>query len=323
MGFVSTDRPIVIAGLPRSGTTWTQGVLARAEGAVRVGEPDNEDHYPTAIHAKRRLGRYPVLAPGEDDRDYRRLWEWILSGAPTSERDKIALRLMKPGAERRLYEGRFDPVTWLAGQVARNHRPDAVAPGRVVAKSIHLQLALEWVAANFDVEVLVVTRHPANVLASWMEVNLKDGRNRTLETRDDIRRRYADRWGVPPPGPDPLERMCWRIGLLLAALEEAVGRHPEWHVRGHERLCEEPSAEFRRLYGELGLTWTEAAGDYLEEKNRPGKGFQLKRVASEIPDAWRQRLDDHQLEVLQRTLALFPLTSWTDQDFDRGAGAEV
>ena len=320
---MSTARPIVIAGLPRSGTTWTVEVLGRADGVLRISEPDNEDKHPMAIHAKRKLGRYPVLGPGEDDRDYRRLWEWILSGAPEGRRDRLAQFILGHGMDTRLYDGRHDAVKWLGGTVARSHRPAAAAPGRVVTKSIHLQLALEWLVSAFDVEVLVLFRHPANVLASWMEVNLKDGRNSTLETRPDVCRRYIDRWGVPLPGPDPVERMCWRIGLLLAVLEESTARHPEWHRRGHEHLCEDPGTEFRRLYDDLGLTWTAEAGKYLEDKNTPGTGFQLKRVASELSGSWRERLEDRHLEMLRETLALFPITTWTDRDFERGAGAEL
>ena len=208
--------------------------------------------------------------------------------AGRSARPHLPTRILGHGIETRLYEGRRDAITWLGGTVARSHRPAAAAPGRVVAKSIHLQLALEWLVSAFDVEVLVLFRHPANVLASWMEVNLKDGRNSTLETRPDVRHRYVERWGVPLPGPDPVERMCWRIGLLLAALEESAARHPEWHRRGHEHLCEDPDTEFRRLYDELGLTWTTEAGQYLEDKNTPGTGFQLKRVASELSDSWQR-----------------------------------
>jgi hypothetical protein len=325
-GSLSTARPIVVVGLPRSGTTWTHNALVRAAGVVKVGEPDNEDKHPAAIHAKRRLGRYPVLAPGDDDRDYRRLWEWILSGGPEGRRDRLARFILRPGLNDRIYEGRRDVVTWLGGTLARRpvpgfHRP--AEPGRVVAKSIHLQLALDWLVSNFDVDVLVLFRHPASVLASWMEVNLKDGRNSTLETRPDVRRRYVERWGVPLPGPDPLERMCWRIGLLLAALEESVEGHPEWRKWTHEQLCDDPAAEFRRLFDDLDLTWTDAAQRYLKKKNTPGTGFQLKRVASELSDSWHQRLDDRHLEVLRSTLALFPIRAWTDKDFERGAGAEL
>ncbi len=321
---LSTVRPIIIAGLPRSGTTWTHEVLAHAVGAVRSSEPDNEDKHPAAIHAKRRLGRYPTLVPGQDDRAYRRLWDWVLAGAPEGRRDRLAHFVLRHDADQRLYDGRRDPRAWVAGTLARGHRTSPRPAGRVIAKSIHLQLALEWMAANFDVDVLVVLRHPANVLASWLEVNLKDARNATLETRDDVRRRYVERWGVPLPGPDPLDRMCWRIGLLLAALEEAVDGHPEWHHRTHERLCDDPDRQFRSLFDDLGLTWTDQAEHYLQVKNTPGSGFELKRVASELSDSWRSRLDARQVDVLRSTLARFPVRSWTDRDFDReqGAGAE-
>ena len=62
---VSERPPIVIAGLPRSGTTWTMRVLATSPQTTRILEPDNEDKYPAAIHAKRKMGRYPCLLPGQ------------------------------------------------------------------------------------------------------------------------------------------------------------------------------------------------------------------------------------------------------------------
>ena len=259
-----SGRPIVIVGLPRSGTTWTMRALGSAAGAATVLEGDNEDKFPASIHAKRARGRYPVLAPGQEAGPYRALWQWILDGAHEDRRSRLARRLLGPGAEQRIHQGRPDPVTWLAATVARHPRtPDAAAVRnggpRIVAKSIHAQLAVEWLAAEFDVDVLLLLRHPANVLASWMELNLKDARNSTLESRSDIRRRYLDPWGVGPPGPDPVERMSWH--------------------------------------------------------NTPGSGFVVKRVASELPDAWRTRLDADEVSTLRRVLARFPITTFTDADF--------
>ena len=187
----------------------------------------------------------------------------------------------------------------------------------VVAKSIHAQLSLEWIAGEFDIAPLVLLRHPANVLASWMEVQLKDGRNSTLESRPEVRTRYADRWGVPPPGDDPIEKMSWRIGLLVAALEEAVSRHPEWQVRTHEQLCTDSVATFRTLFADLGLEWSEATERFLVENDTPGQGFDTKRVASELSDSWQRRLDDDQVATLRRVLGHFPIRTWSDGDFER------
>ncbi len=323
-----STRPIVIAGLPRSGTTWTLQTLGQSPGARRVLEADNEDSSPAAIHAKHRLGRYPVLGPDDRSEPYQRLWEWILQGGYEARRDYRARQVLGPGQKKRIFDGRRDPVTWLGATLARNpdpHRrpPDGVRPTRVVAKSIHLQLALEWLSSSFDVDVLVLLRHPANVLASWMEVNLKDSRNTTLESRPDIRQRYVDRWGVPLPGDDPVERMSWRIGLLTAALEEATARNPGWHVRVHEDLCVDSIERFRTLYDELDLEWTDQTALYLRQHDTPGQGFFVRRVASELSDSWQRRLDDGQLATLRRVLAWFPINHWSDADFERTAGNAV
>ena len=318
---MTTGRPIVIVGLPRSGTTWTLRALGSAAGTDRILEPDNEDKYPASIHAKRATGRYPVLQPGDEAAAYRRLWDWILCGAREDRRSRLARRILGPGNSDRIHEGRADPVTWLAATVARDPRPQAPgddgAPHRLVVKSIHAQLGMEWLASEFDIDMLLLLRHPANVLASWMELNLKDARNATLENRPEIRSRYLEPWGVPLPGPDPIERMSWRIGLLVAAIEDARSRHPEWHLRTHEQLCLDPPGEFRQLYAELGLDWGKPSEAFLDGHNTPGSGYAVNRVASELSDSWRRRLDDEQVATLRRVLAWFPITTWTDVDFVR------
>ncbi len=321
-------RPILIVGVPRSGTSWTMRALGHGVGATTVLEPDSEDKWPAAIHAKRTLGRYPVLGPGDQAPAYRRLWSWTFGGAVEPRRSVLARHILGPGAEDRIYDGRPDPVTWLASTLARDPRarPTAARGGqhtRIVAKSIHAQLAIEWIAAGFDIDVVLLLRHPANVLASWMEVNLKDSRYSTLQNRPEVRARYVEPWGVPLPGPEPVEQMSWMIGLLLAAIEDAASRHPDWHIRTHEQLCADPPAEFRTLAEDLGLGWGENAEDFLVRHNTPGTGFAVKRVASELPDSWRHRLDDDQVATLRRVLEWFPISRWTDEDFIRGGTPEA
>jgi hypothetical protein len=316
------SRPVVIVGLPRSGTTWTLTALSQDPGIRTAPERDNEDNNPSAIYAKRHLGRYPLLEPGDAAADYRRLWAWILSGATEHRRQKWARLILGPAAKERIFDGKRDAAAWLAGVVASNPRPGRATPGdpaptTIVAKSIHAQLAVEWLASEFDITVLVLLRHPGNVLASWQQVKLKDGRNSTLETSAAIRERFGDPWGVPQPGPDPVERMCWRIGLLTAVLEDAASRHPDWHVVTHEDLCVDPVAKFKVLCEQLGLPWTDQREEYLVDHNTPGEGFRLKRVAEDLPNSWEHRLDDDALGTLQRVLAWFPIRNWTASDFQR------
>jgi hypothetical protein len=292
-------------------------VLSAGDGTVPVPEGDNEDFRPAGIHAKRQLGRYPSLRPGQRSDNYRRLWAWILDGAPRDRRSRAAQLILGPGASQRIFDGHLDLTTWVAATLARNPKPAGTDPRRTVAKSIHAQLSLEWIAAEFDITPLVLLRHPASVLSSWLEVQLKDGRNATLESRPEVRQRYTDRWDVPPPGDDPIERMSWRIGLLVAALEEALARHPEWHVRTHEELCNDSVATFQTLFADLELEWTDATEQFLIDSDSPGRGFATQRVAAELSDSWQRRLDDDQLATLRRVLSRFPIATWSEVDFVR------
>ncbi len=314
-------RPIVIVGVPRSGTTWTLRTLGTSPGVRKAFEPDNEEWHAAAIHGKHHLGRYPVLDRGERDRAYHHLWEWILEGAHESARSRLALLMLSPGRMERRFDAKTDLVTWVAGEVARDPLPTSPlrhrAPERVVAKSIHAQLSLSWLTDEFDVDVLVMLRHPANVLSSWLGMNLKDSRSSVLESRPDVRSHYLDRWGVPLPGDDRVEQLSWRIALLTAALEEAVDRDPRLHVRTHETLCTDPGAQFRGLFTELQLDWSPATEEFLRDHDTPGEGFTLFRTAADLPEVWQTRLDDRETATLQRVLGWFPISTWGERDFER------
>ncbi len=110
--------------------------------------------------------------------------------------------------------------------------------------------------------------------------------------------------------------MIFSIGVLSSALEAAASRHPSWLIRTHEQLCSDPGQEFKKLYADLGLTWSEAVERFLVGNDRPGEGFLTQRVAAELPDNWKRRLTSHQVAVMQRVLSRFPLKTWTSEDFD-------
>lgn len=313
-------RPLLLVGLPRSGTTWTMQVLESAPGFHPILEPDNEGASAPAIWGKHRAGRFPALHPGDDDERYRRLWGWILQGAPRNARQRLAAHLLlpvqRPGRTRFL-QGHPPLLMRAAGTAARRPslRPaPAPAAGRLLVKTVHAPLSIEWLAATFDVDVLVVLRHPGNVLASWLSLDLNEQYVR-LEQRPEVRRGWTDRWGVGPPESDPLAKMVWEIGLLTAALEESALRHPAWVVRTHEQLCREPGAEFKQLLGELRMDWSEAVEDYLRMSDAPGSGFATKRVAAELPDAWKSKLTTAQVATMRRVLEPFPLVTWTAEDY--------
>jgi len=283
-------------------------------------EPDNEGTSAPAIWGKKAAGRFPALQPGDHDQRYHGLWSWILEGAPRSVRLRLAaqiLRPVQPPGRTRFLQGRRVPLMTIAGAIASHPgggTSSELRNKRLLVKSVHAPLALEWLAEEFDMDVLVLLRHPGNVLSSWLALNLNEQFIR-LEENAAVRSRLLNSWGVTAPGPDHLERMLFSIGVLSTALEQAASRNPRWLIRTHEQLCSDPGREFKKLYADLGLTWSEAVEAFLVGNDRPGEGFFTQRVAAELPDNWKRRLTSQQIAVMQRVLSQFPLRTWTSEDF--------
>lgn len=286
---------VLVAGLPRSGTTWVGEVLGRTAGARYLHEPDNHLVRPEAWWAKRGLGPYPELDPGadatSDGRDYEQLWARAFAGGPCSSPVYAGLRvLQRAGASR------------VSGRLASRVRSRPTA-GPLVVKSVHSARSVEWLADRFDPSVVVVERHPFGVISSWRKLGWDD----FLDTDRAALRYSATVLGVdpPPPGAPWLERAAWHYGLLASYFERARRRHPDWLVVRHEVLCAGPEPAFLRLCSRLGLTFTEETARFLAASNRPGDGYSTNRLWREQVDGGRRRLTPTEQALIQATLDAF------------------
>jgi hypothetical protein len=300
-------RAVLIAGVPRSGTTWIGRVLGRTDGAGYVNEPDGFRD-PFAFRTMLELGENPVLTPGDAAPDFERLWAGALAGGRPAGtvRDRLARTLYErtPLADRRAARarGRASGRLRLVSLLAMPRVADS--DHHVVVKSVQCALALEWIAARFAPRVLVVERNPLNVLASWAELDYV----RSVRERQ-VFEAYARRaWGLEPPAANAsqLEVQAFAYGVQTSALREAASRHPEWVRTSHEHLCVDSPARFAALAAELELAWSEGAERFLRESDREGTPYRTLRRTEEQPDRWRARLDDSQVALIRETLVRFP-----------------
>ncbi|HEV7863887.1 MAG TPA: sulfotransferase [Acidimicrobiia bacterium] len=282
---------VLVAGLPRSGTTWVGEVLGHTAGARYLHEPDNHLVRPEAWWAKRQLGSYPDVSPGADGGDYERLWALAFAGGRRPSPLYAGARILqRAGAPR------------VSGRLASRQR-SRPAPGPLVVKSVHSARALEWVADRFRPAVVIVERHPFGVIASWRKLGWDD----FLDTDQAALRHSATVLGVdpPPPGAPWLERAAWHYGLLSSYLQRARRLHPDWLVVRHERLCGDPAPGFRRLCDRLGLRFAEEAAHFLAASNRPGDGYSTNRLWHEQVDGGRSRLAPAERALILATLDAF------------------
>jgi hypothetical protein len=276
-------------------------------------EPDNETSRPFAARAKLPLGRYPILSASEQaPADYEKLWTRAFTGAGSDRRARsrlaeAMLRQLDPAERWNAFCALPPAVTpRLRAIRALAIPPPAppVVPSQVVVKSAHATFAAEWIAARFRPRVVVVLRHPYNLVASWTELGWGGCR---LDTNLKIVERYLQAWDLPALSPScsRLTRVAWEIGLHLAVLRAAAAQHPDWVLVRHEDLCRDPIERFRKLYAALGLAWTDEAQSYLKRSNHAGSGLETMRVAKEQPQRWRKRMSTDQVAEASRTLRLF------------------
>jgi hypothetical protein len=294
--------PVLVAGVPRSGSSWVVRVLGSTPGAAYLGEPDNHEHSPFALNAKLGLpGRFfTELTDGDEAPAYSTLWAEALGerGARDSPADrvrrKISERLLRRATDaqvRQSFElGRCTTAGLrFAAALAVPERP----PGgdRLVVKSVHAALALEWIASRFAVKVAVVLRNPLNVLSSWKEMGwLRPGAEPLAELDPATARGLEARHGVDAVRATGVEQAAHLIALLHSALVDAARRNPDWVVLSHEDLSARPHDGFKEAAETLGLRWGASVDALLAELNRPGKGYETARVASDLADVWRSRL---------------------------------
>jgi hypothetical protein len=74
------QKPIIIFGLARSGTTWLAKTLEVADGIQYIVEPDNEGINFLGYYYKQGLERFPYFRVGEQSNLYLKLFDRALYG---------------------------------------------------------------------------------------------------------------------------------------------------------------------------------------------------------------------------------------------------
>jgi hypothetical protein len=283
---------LLVAGLPRGGTTWIGAALGTAPGALYLHEPDNWAIDPLAHLSQQEVGRFPVLAADAHAPVYDVVWRlamrggWPAAGAVARARE-LSYRLPRPLAI---------PVLLTLARFAARRLSQR---GTVIAKTVQGLGALEWLAARHADGVVVVRTDPRSVVSSWRALGWGPG-HLGHEWFERHRPHILARVGGWPE--DPVGQAALAVGGLQSLLDEAVTRHPDWTQISHEDLCTSPAAGFRALFEQVGLPFGPETERYLIRSDAQGAGLETRRRTAEQPDRWR-RLPAAELRRVEEILA--------------------
>ncbi|OUC99008.1 sulfotransferase [Streptosporangium minutum] len=240
--------PVLVTGLPRSGTSWTGKMLAAGGELVYVNEPLNPQHPPgqcPGVLNAQVTHRFQYICPDNDE-------TWLPAFA-----DTVALRY-RFLAELRRNRSPYD----LARMVRYG---TAFTLGRLTGRRALLDdpfalFSAGWFAERLGCRVVILLRDPVSFVGSWQRLGWTIYFHELLEQPLLIRDHPHLEELRPLVGcQDRIAKAValWRAARTVAA--DLATRHPGILLARYEDLAADPQRGFRRLYDWSGLTWSTRA----------------------------------------------------------------
>ena len=320
---------ILLTGVPRSGTTWASHVLGLSPGTTLIHEPDNEINNVPGFFAKHQLHRMPYLTADMNLTGYSNFWRLIFDGCSFPKNLRLnTLYLLVMDFSRNLIGKdiffRYMSYTYLLRGI---NSKDTAAPVRVIPqkhgaqnskiiKSVHAGLSLSYLDAHFHPKILLLFRHPASVVSSYLRLNMPD-RDRKVYLQEAL----VDDYLLPylpkiQELQEPLSFMGLQVAIFYYVWEQLLKSHTHWISISHEDLCEHPIERYQELYSKLNLIWCKSVEDYLHQHNRQGSGYAINRVASKEINKWRNELSSAQINSIRKGYSILQVQHYNDFQFE-------
>ncbi len=266
-------RPVLVTGLPRSGTSFVGKMLAAGRQLVYVNEPMNPRHPPGRSPGKLAAdveSYFQYVCPENEDR-------WL---EPFRATAGLRYRL---GEELRRNHGVVD-VARAARDVA------AFTYGRWRGRRALLDdpyavMSVAWFTDRLDADVLVLVRDPVAVVGSWRAlrwtVDPAELLSQPLLVRDHLEP-FRDDMERLAGSDDWLETTCLLWRTTYRTVHRAARDRPCVLIRRYEDLARDPLAGFADLYRRLDLTWSPAVHAAVRTGTTPVQ-------ASKRPFVWTLR----------------------------------
>ncbi len=239
--------PLLVTGLPRTGTSWVGKTLEASGQVVYINEPLNPQHPPGGSPGVLNASvahRYQYICADNDDG-----WRPAFS-------DTLRLRY-HPVAELRRNRGAYDlarmakySTSFTAGRL-RGRRAMLDDPWAIVS--------IPWLVEQMGCQPVVLVRRPQSFAGSWRRLGWRVDFHDLLtqpQLLRDVLGPYEQEMRTLSGSADWVAQISLLWTAMYAAVADLADRMPEITVVRYEDLAAEPVPRFRELYDALGLPWT-------------------------------------------------------------------
>lgn len=269
---------LVVAGSPRSGTTWLAEVLSTLPRSAILFEPEHMLQVPQARAAG--LDWHVMKSPGEEWPAGDRYFERVLRG-----------QVVTP---------------WTVSHLPLSR---AIAPRRWIVKFVDANLMLGWLGTRFPVRApVLVLRHPCAVVGSQLRRGWRLDHAPRLAAFFERFPQFRD---YVASLQDPVE---WSAAHWCLHTYAPLMLAQPWPfiVTTYEQATRHPEQEFERLFRRWRLPMP---GDLVARTRRPSGttdlGSEMRR-SGDADAGWRKALTPAQVAMVLAVVKQFGLDFYTD-----------
>jgi len=287
-------RPILVTGSIRSGTTWVGRMISASPLVGYIHEPFN------CWEKARSLGICSARVP-----------YWFLY--VTKENEAPYYRHVK-----NTLEFRYNLIGGLRGirswkdvkRVAREYKTFHMFRARNVrplVKDPFALLSVEWFASTFNMDVIILIRHPAAFASSIKRLQwgapfwhfLKQ----PLLMRDYLYPFEAQIREYEKGDHDIIDQAILLWNILYYVVAEYRKRHEQWIFLRHEDISRDPPTHFQDLFARLDLEFSPQVKSVIQEYSAPSNprevpvewAYALRRNSKSAIWNWKDRLTESEI----------------------------
>jgi hypothetical protein len=216
-----------------------------------------------------------------------------------------------------------------AGRMVKNYKNFALHRFRQAAPLLKDPIALfssEWLAERFNMNVVVLIRHPAAFTSSIRRLNWTHNfthfLNQPLLMRDYLAPFEEEIRAFAEKEHDILAQatLLWKIiHYLILTYHE---KYPDWIFLRHEDISAEPLSRFEYLYKRLNLTYTDRVKRFIEDfssEENPVEAIRghssVKRNSKLNIKSWRTKFTEAELMRLREEVEEIACYFYSDADW--------
>jgi len=238
----SSKRPILITGSHRSGTTWVGKMIAKSPEVAYIHEPFNIESTRPGVSGGKFKNWFQYINSENENLYYPSIrstleYRYALIAELSAVRSLIDVARLIRDSSRFLYL-RF-----------KKKRPLIKDPIAI--------FSAEWLAQSFDMQVVVMIRHPAAFVSSLKRKNWQFDFNHFLQQpllmRDHLYPFESQIRAYTARPPDIIDQgiLLWKIFHHVIYYYQQ--KHPDWLFFRHEDLSREPIRKFQQIFDYLKL----------------------------------------------------------------------